>query len=177
MIRFGDDATLFKEKTKQPEKKKLLSSLMTESLKVSLLIHKGKTKYVTNYADREYILIDQDEKRKKSDKTQIPWTNHIRQRYYKRRYLCQDQSNVELFGGKKTRKYSKIDKSPISLNNNNQQKTKQKTKKKKRKKVMDQCVLPTMIYGCQTWSLNKHLTKQTENCSKKMERKMLNLKL
>ena len=31
--------------------------------------------------------------------------------------------------------------------------------------VMDQCVLPTMTYGCQTWSLNKQLTK-TENRSK-----------
>ena len=27
-----------------------------------------------------------------------------------------------------------------------------------KKQVMDQCVLPTMTYGCQTLSLNKQLT-------------------
>ena len=36
-----------------------LNSLNSESLKVGLKIHKGKTKYTTNYADSEEVLIDQ----------------------------------------------------------------------------------------------------------------------
>ena len=39
------------------------------------------------------------------------------------------------------------------------------------KQVMDQCVLPTMIYGCQKWSTNKLRTVQ-----RAMERKILDLK-
>ena len=35
----------------------------------------------------------------------------------------------------------------------------------KKKQVMDQCILPIMTYGCQTWSLNKQLTNKTENRS------------
>ena len=27
-----------------------------------------------------------------------------------------------------------------------------------KKQVMDQCILPAMTYGCQTWSLNKQTT-------------------
>ena len=114
----------------------------SESLKVGLKIHKGKTKYTTNHADSEDILIDQQKIEKVT--IQIPRTKHTPQRHYKRRNICQDQSSVDLFWGEK-RKYSKIDNSPLHL---------------KKKQVMDQCVLPTMTYGCQTWSLNKQMTNQ-----------------
>ena len=36
-----------------------MNNLNSESLKVGLKIHKGKTKYMTNYADSEDILIGQ----------------------------------------------------------------------------------------------------------------------
>ena len=43
--------------------------------------------------------------------------------------------------------------------------------------VMDQCVLPTMTYGCQTWSLNKQMTNKLRTAQRVVERKMLELKL
>ena len=46
-LRFADD--VFNKTTKQMEKH--LNSLNSESLKVGLKIHKGKTKYMTNHAD------------------------------------------------------------------------------------------------------------------------------
>ena len=46
-----------------------------------------------------------------------------------------------------------------------------------KKQVMDQCVLPTMTYGCQTWSRNKQLTNKLRTAQRAMERKMLDLKL
>ena len=57
-LRFADNVALFNEKTKQMERH--LNSLNSESLKVGLKIHTGKTKYMTNYADSEDILLDQD---------------------------------------------------------------------------------------------------------------------
>ena len=44
------------------------------------------------------------------------------------------------------------------------------------KKVMDQCVLPTMTYICQTWSLNKQLRNKLRIAQRPMEKKMLGLK-
>ena len=44
-------------------------------------------------------------------------------------------------------------------------------------KVFNQCVLPTMTYGCQTWPLTKALVKKLEICQRAMERRMLNVKL
>ena len=37
--------------------------------------------------------------------------------------------------------------------------------------------MPTMTYGCQTWSLNKQLTNKLRTTQRAMERKMLDLKL
>ena len=38
-----------------------------------------------------------------------------------------------------------------------------------KKQVMDQCILPTMTYGCQTWSLNKQMTKKTKQTENRSE--------
>ena len=56
-LRFAADVALFNETTTQMEKH--LNSLNSESLKVGLKIHKGKTKYMTNHVDSEEILIEQ----------------------------------------------------------------------------------------------------------------------
>ena len=45
------------------------------------------------------------------------------------------------------------------------------------RKVFNQCVLPAMTYGCQTWSLTKALVKKLETSQRAMERRMLNVKL
>ena len=96
---------------------------------------------------------------------QIPGTNHTPQRHYKRRNIYQDQSRVELFWKKQ--------------GNTPRQTTPHFTLKKKQQQqqVMDQCVLPTMTYGCQTQSLNKQLTNKLRTAQRAMERKMLDLKL
>ena len=65
------------------------------------------------------------------------------------------------FGKKTPRKYSKIDNSPLLL----------------KKQVMDQCVLPIMTYGCQTWPLNKQMTNKLRTAQRAMDREMLDLKL
>ena len=66
-LRFADDVALLNETTKQMEKH--LNNLNSESLKVGLKIHKGKTKYMTRHTNRSA-------KNWKSDRIQIPRTNH-----------------------------------------------------------------------------------------------------
>ena len=46
-----------------------------------------------------------------------------------------------------------------------------------KRKVFNQCVLPAMTYGCQTWSLTKGLVRKLEISQRAMERKMLYVKL
>ena len=55
------------------KRKKHLDNLNSESLKVGLETHKEKTEYISNYADSEDTLTDQ-EKLEKSDRIQIPRT-------------------------------------------------------------------------------------------------------
>ena len=46
-----------------------------------------------------------------------------------------------------------------------------------KRKVYDQCILPTVTYGCQTWSLTREILNKLEVSQRAMERKMLNIKL
>ena len=103
---------------------------------------------MTSHADSE-----DKEKHWKSDRIQIPRKKQTSQRSYKRRNLYQNQSSVELFW-KKNKEMLQDRQLHISM----------------KKQVLGQCVLPTMTYGCQTWSLNKQLIdKQTENHLKSNE--------
>ena len=45
-----------------------------------------------------------------------------------------------------------------------------------KQKVFNQCIIPTMTYSFQTWSLTKGIVKKMKACQQKMERKMLGLK-
>lgn len=43
--------------------------------------------------------------------------------------------------------------------------------------ILDKCVMPTLLYGCQTWSLTEKQKKQLQVCQRRMERKILNVSL
>ena len=43
--------------------------------------------------------------------------------------------------------------------------------------ILDKCVMPTLLYGYQTWSLTEKLRKQLQVCQRRMERKILNISL
>ena len=136
-LRFADDVALFKEKLRPMEKH--LNSLNWESLKVGLKIHKGKTK-MTNYADSQDIIIDQENRKKwqNSNTSDKPHTTKILQKKKSMPGWMQHGSVLE----KKPKEKCQDRQLPISLE----------------KQAMDQCVLSTMTYGCQKLSLNKKLT-------------------
>ena len=126
-----------------------MNSLNSESLKVGLKILKGKTKYMTNHAHSEDILIDQQTTEKVTDFKYLGQNTHLKDTTKEVIYV-RVRAAWSCFGKKATRKYSKINNSPLHL----------------KKQAMDECVLPTMTYGCQTWPLNKQMT---ENRSKSNE--------
>ena len=74
-LRFADDVALFNETTKQMEKH--LNNLNSESMKVDLKIHKGKTKYMTSHADSKDILIDQQKTEKVIEFKYLGQTTHL----------------------------------------------------------------------------------------------------
>ncbi len=46
-----------------------------------------------------------------------------------------------------------------------------------RRKVYNQCVLPTMTYGSETWSLTKYSETKLQSAQRAMERQMLKISL
>ena len=75
-LRFTNDVALFNEITKQMEKH--LSSLSSESLKVGLEIHKGKTNDMANHADSENIPIDQQKIEKVTEFKYLGQATHLK---------------------------------------------------------------------------------------------------
>ena len=75
-LSFTDDVALFNETTKQMEKH--LNNINSESLKVGLKIHKGKTKYMTNHADSEDILTEQQKTEKVTEFKYLGQTTHLK---------------------------------------------------------------------------------------------------
>ena len=117
-LRFADDVALFNETARQMEKH--LNSLNSESLKVGLKIHKGKTKYMTNPADSGDILIDQQNIEKVTEFKYLGQNTHLKDTT-KEVIYARIRAEWSCFGNN----------SPLHL----------------KKRVMDRCVLPTMIYG------------------------------
>ena len=111
-LRFADDVALLNETTKQMEKH--LNNLNSESMKVGLRIHKGKTKYMTNYADSEDILIGQQKLEKGTEFKYLGQTTHLKD-ITKEEIYARIRAAWSCFG--KKRKYSRINNSPFHLKN------------------------------------------------------------
>ena len=79
-----------------------LYSLNSESLKAGLKAHKGKTKYITNHADGEDILVDQ-QKLKKWQNSNTSDKPHTLKTLQKKKYMPgSEQSGAVLEKKKKT---------------------------------------------------------------------------
>ena len=147
-LRFADDVALFNETTKQMGKH--LNNLNSESLKVGLKIHKGKTKYMTNHADSEDTLIDQQKMEKVTEFKYLRQITHLKDTT-KEEIYARMRAAWSCLG--KNKEILQDEQLPISLE----------------KQVMDQCILPTMTYGCQTWSLNKQTTNKLRTAQRAMK--------
>ena len=94
---------------------KHLNSLNSESLKVGLKVHKGKTKFATNHADSEDMLTDQEKIEKVTEFKYLGQTTHLKD-------TTKEEVNARIRAawncfGKKTKKYSKTDNSQFHSRN------------------------------------------------------------
>ena len=155
-LRFADDVALLTTDSEKMEKH--LQLLNEESRKIGLKIHKGKTKFMTNYVNKRAIKMEGEEIEEVDD--------------YK--YLGQvispsQHTDLELnsriraawscFG--KNREILLDKEIPTSL----------------KTKVLNMCVLPAMTYGCETWALTSKQMTRIRSTQRAMERRMLSIKL
>ena len=133
-----------------------LTTVNEESLKIGLKIHKGKTKFMTNIDTIDNIQINGTET--------VANYKYLGQTIVMENGTEQEVSIRIKAGWSVFGMYREIflDRHlPVSL----------------KRMVFNQCVLPAMTYGCQTWSLTKALVKKLETSQRAMERRMLNVKL
>ncbi|GFR93877.1 endonuclease-reverse transcriptase [Elysia marginata] len=124
-----------------------LKNLNKISLESGLKMHKGKTKYMVNFESHENIQIDKEKIEEVPNYKYLGQTTYLKETK-KEEVACRIRAGWNCFG------------MPISL----------------KRQVYDQCILPTMTYGCQTWSMTKAVGQKLRVAQRAMERKMLGLK-
>ncbi|GFS25595.1 endonuclease-reverse transcriptase [Elysia marginata] len=155
-LRFADNVALVTEDTKSMEEQ--LNNLNKISLESGLKMHKGKTKYMINFESHENIQINKEKIEEVPNYKYLGQTTYLKETT-KKEVTCRIRAGWNCFG--KNREIFLDDKMPISL----------------KRQVYDQCILPTMTYGCQTWSMTKAVGQKLRVAQRAMERKMLGLKL
>ncbi|KAJ8727495.1 hypothetical protein PYW07_001614 [Mythimna separata] len=153
-LRFADDIVLFAETSKRLEK--MISTLNEESEKVGLKMNETKTKIMTNSNINPINL---------NGKPLEYVNNYI----YLGKQLSFEDKSEELevdrrinMSWKKFWSLKEIlkGKYPVHL----------------KKTVLDTCILPTLTYGCQTWTYNTKIKTKLVVCQKAMERSILKLR-
>ncbi|GFO50048.1 endonuclease-reverse transcriptase [Plakobranchus ocellatus] len=155
-LKFADDIALVTEKVENMEEQ--LNVLNNISLESGLKMHKGKTKYMNNFESNKDITIEKEKVEKVESYKYLGQTTYLKDTR-KEEVTCRIRAGWSCFG--RNREIFLDDKLPISL----------------KIQVYDQCVLPTMTYGCQTWSLTKASTQKLRVAQRAMERKILGIKL
>ena len=155
-LRFADDVALVTQSVKDLED--ILNCLNEESRKIGLEMHKGKTKFMTNFQTTESVEIDSEPIEKVECYT-----------YLGKEIRMEDTTKEEVLRKIKTgwrcfgmNKGILCDKSiPIPL----------------RRRVFNQCIIPAMTYGAETWSITKELEQKLLATQRAMERRMLNISI
>ena len=155
-LRFADDIVLFSETA--ADLQKMAEELRVESMTVGLKMNKSKTKVMFNKnAICAEIKIDGEILEQVSEYNylgQLIHTGPSHEKEVKRRIAL---------GWKAFNKYGDVmrGKTPICL----------------KRKVYNQCILPVMTYGSETWGLISSLERKLRTAQRKMERIMLGISL
>jgi hypothetical protein len=155
-LRFADDVALVTTSVEDMEIQ--LNLLNQESKKIGLKIHKGKTKYMTNFDTNETLEIENDMIEKVDSYKYLGKTVKMKDNT-REEVLLRTKAGWSCFG-----RYRDIlcdKKIPLSL----------------RSRMYNQCVLPTMTYGAEAWSTTKETEQMLITTQRAMERQMLHISL
>jgi hypothetical protein len=153
---FADDVALTTTSVEEMEKQ--LENLNRESRKVGLQMHKGKTKFMTNFKTEETITIEKQQIEKVDAYKYLGQTLKM-ENTTAEEILLKIKAGWRCFGINRDLLTDKT--IPMSL----------------RQRIFDQCVLTTMTYGAETWSTTKEMEQKLRTAQRAMERKMLHLSL
>ena len=155
-LRFADDIILFSDSANQLQQ--MVNELNRESLKVGLKMNKKKTKVMFNSLVQEERIEIQDEVLESVNEYiylgQLVNSNTSFETEIKRRIRL----GWSAFGRQNNILRSSL---PLCL----------------KRKVFNQCILPVMTYGSETWTLTKSLERKLVSAQRAMERIMLGVSL
>lgn len=154
-LRFADDLILITNNPKSLTE--MLEELVRESDKVGLQMNMSKTKVMTNKEKLPIIVND-------NTIDYVEEYTYLGQIISPKDLTTKEVENRTSIAWKRYWSFKEIMKNPcIPIN--------------AKKRVFNSCILPSMTYGCQTWSLTKHNMHKLEVCQHNIERSMLNIKL
>lgn len=154
-LRFADDLIIFSENSRSLEM--MLQQLADVSDKAGLSMNLNKTKIMTNSSQTDKIKVNNE---------QIEYV----QEYV---YLGQLISTEGCMEKEIERRVTNTWKRYWSLSE--VMKNKDMPMKEKRK-VYNMCILPCLLYGCQTWALTEHLANKIKVCQNSIERSTIGVK-
>lgn len=153
-LRFADDIVLF---ANTPEElTKMITELAAESEKVGLKINPEKTKLMTNGEERTI----------KIGLTRVDYAQEFI--YLGQLMAPYDNTNKEI-----ERRISNGWRRYWSMKEVMKDKTLHIATKSK---LFNTCILPILMYGCQTWSMSQKHTNKLVTCQRAMERSMLGVR-
>lgn len=154
-LRFADDIILFAKSTR--ELLEMLQELHTKSKEIGLTMNKDKTKVMTNAPEIPIRV----------DTTEIEYTTEYV--YLGQLVTFRQNTKKEI-----NRRTSAAWKAFWSLKSILLEKS---INRKLRFEVLESCIFPILLYGCQTWSLVDKLKQSIQVCQRKMQRKILGISL
>lgn len=153
-LRFADDIVLF---AKSPEEiTKMIEELAIESERVGLKLNPEKTRMMTNGEKTEI----------KIGNTEVNYTDEYI-------YLGQLITHKEPMREEVNRRIANSWRRYWSLKEAMKDKQLHNNIKGK---LFNTCILPVLMYGCQSWTLTREMTNRLATCQHDIERSMLNVK-
>lgn len=154
-LRFADDIVIFAKSAL--ELQQMIQNLSKESNKVGLQLNTSKTKVMTN-GPKKTIRIDSNNQIDYVEAyiylgKQISFSQDNNEKEVERRLNCSWKSfwsQKEIMKGNYNMALKKI--------------------------VMDTCILPSLVYGCQTWTFTNNIKNKITTTQRAMERSMLKFK-
>jgi hypothetical protein len=155
-LRFADDVIVFSENI--DELQTMVQELYTASLNVGLKMNTAKTKIMCEDISVDHIKVNGKEINRVAEYVYLGQVLTLEKDGQARETRRRIRLGWGAFG-----KLSKVFKSEMPLN--------------LKRQVYEQCVLPVMTYGAETWTLTKQTIHQLQVAQRAMERSMLGVSL